>query len=486
MITHLIKHFVLYYFCIFICNKSLHLRKFSTSLNISIAIILSILTHIININLNNGIYAIPLLLLWVTISIYNTHPKITFAAITISFSISYSIHIILSFFIAILSASSFETDKHFPIFAIIVGILQLIIVKLLFKTKRLRNGIPFLSSSIHINCATLLGIILITFSLYMSDEYTSFHQRFSGILSFIASSLALAFLIYWWQAQITKAYRRNLELRELESMRTEMAELKLMIKKLVDENERLAKITHRDNTLISALKNSTVKYLSTDFANPTVAMEVRKQLIENIESLSAGRNSLLEHTHEKSVRTFDTGLPLLDELLREMDASAAEHGIVFSVHMGTSLGDFIPSAVSESDLVHTADDLLKNAFKSTLTREKRIVQLQFYKLGKHLVIEVADTGIPFEIKSLVNMGVEKYTTYADGSGIGLMDIWSTKEKYGATYHLDEYENGAPFAKKISLTFDKKNRYSIRTWRKEEILQVSRRTDLQVYDYSENI
>ena len=82
------------------------------------------------------------------------------------------------------------------------------------------------------------------------------------------------------------------------------------------------------------------------------------------------------------------------------------------------------------------------------------------------------------------MGVEKLTTYEDGSGIGLMDIWNTKETYGATYHLEECVNAAPFTKKISLTFDKKNRYSIRTLRKDEILQASRRADLQVYDFSE--
>ena len=97
---------------------------------------------------------------------------------------------------------------------------------------------------------------------------------------------------------------------------------------------------------------------------------------------------------------------------------------------------------------------------------------------------MADNGIPFEVKSLVNMGIEKLTTYEDGSGIGLMDIWSTKGKYGATYHLEEYADATPFSKKISLTLDKKNRYSIRTSRKDEILQASRRADLQVYDFSE--
>ena len=483
MITTIIKYIFIYYLSGVIYNKSVPLFRYSALRNFLSSTVLATVTYFTSIYCNEIKHLVPLFLLWCFVSAISKKPQLSFVSILTSFTISYTLNAVLSLALALIFLPLFKNYNQLPVFAILTGLIELLVIKYLLKFKRFRKGIPFVTSNSFISIITLPCVFLFSFTFYLALDYQPFHIRIAASFAFI---LTLAFLIYWWQAQITKAYRRNLELRELESMRTEMAELKLMIKKLVDENERLAKITHRDNTLISALKNSTVKYLSTDFANPAVAMEVRKQLIENIESLSAGRNSLLEHTHEKSVRTFDTGLPLLDELLREMDASAAEHGIVFSVHMGTSLGDFIPSAVSESDLVHTADDLLKNAFKSTLTREKRIVQLQFYKLGKHLVIEVADTGIPFEIKSLVNMGVEKYTTYADGSGIGLMDIWSTKEKYGATYHLDEYENGAPFAKKISLTFDKKNRYSIRTWRKEEILQVSRRTDLQVYDYSENI
>ena len=140
--------------------------------------------------------------------------------------------------------------------------------------------------------------------IYFVDNKTLMSVQRNAL---VAIHFVLAFLIYWWQAQITKAYRRSLELRELESMRTEMAELKIKMQELTDENERLARITHRDNTLISALKNSTVKYLSTDFANPAVALETRNQLIENINSLSAGRSSLAEARKEQSARTFDTG-----------------------------------------------------------------------------------------------------------------------------------------------------------------------------------
>lgn len=450
-------------------------------------IIISLCISLLAFGLYNTIkefmYIIPILILWFITSLFTAQPQKSFVIIMISFTISYSMHALISFILTFIMYSTYSNPTTFPydVLAIFSMILHVIMTFFICKTKRLYRGQPLLSTHSSINIATLICILLALLSIFVANNYHRSPQR---VLFLILSTLTLAFLIYWWQAQITKTYRRNLELRELESMRTEMIELKRKMEELTEDNERLARITHRDNTLISALKNATVKYLSTDFENPAIALETRNQLIENINTLSAGRSSLSETRKEQSARTFETSSSLLNELLHEMDEKAIEMKITFAVHMGTSLDNFIPDAVSESDLVHTVDDLLKNAFKAVANCEKRIVQLQFYKLGKHFVAEVADSGIPFEVKSLVNMGIEKLTTYEDGSGIGLMDIWSTKETYGATYHLDECVIADPFTKKISLTFDKKNRYSIRTLRKNEILQMSRRADLQVYDYNE--
>lgn len=484
MLAFILKFLFIYMACMYISIKSFSLQKITLIKQFVVSFILSIMSYLFSLYSMDTYYIFPLLILWIYISILNASPLKSFIVIVISFTINLCFFAVLGFIFALLLSPIFTPNIRLPLMSLFSGISLVFATRKLLNIKRFRNGISFLFSTMHINTLTILCFILIYLPIYTFNLFNTSKPEITFAVTFLPYLLGFAFLIYWWQAQITKAYRRNLELRELESMRTEMAELKLKMQDLTEENERLARITHRDNTLISALKNATVKYLSTDFANPTVALETRDQLLENINTLSAGRNSLADTHKEKSSRKFETGLKLLDALLHEMDEKALEMNISFAVHMGTSLDNFIPEEISEEDLVHTVDDLLKNAFKATTSCEKRMVQLQFYKLGKHFVVEVADTGIPFEVKSLVNMGIEKLTTYEDGSGIGLVDIWTTKEKYGATYHLDECINAAPFSKKVSLTFDKKNRYSIRTLRKDEILQMSRRADLQVYDYNE--
>ena len=361
------------------------------------------------------------------------------------------------------------------------GVIQSLLTLGLFSVKRFRNGIPFLTSATIINFATFLCAGFTCLLFYLSVDYEPFHLKKITLFSCI---IIFTFLIFWWQAQITKAYRHQLELRASESLRAENARLLLENRMLTEDKDRMAHITHRDNTLITTLKNATLSYLSTDYSDSEEALKARDELIANIEALSAGRASLPDNYNEKQARTFDTNFTLLNKLLHQMDADAIQQNIMFSVHFGVMLDEFVPRDISEMDLAHTVDDLLKNAFKATRNSEPRMVQLQFYRLGKHFVVEVADNGIPFEVRSLVNMGIEKLTTYEDGSGIGLVDIWNTKEKCGATYHLEEYVTPSPFSKKISLTFDKKNRYSIRTWRKDEILQMSRRADLQVYEHME--
>ena len=476
-----IKYLFIYFFCIFICRKSLSTFKISTIGNVIVAIILSICTYLLSIKTEGLSYSLPLLLLWIATSILNSQPQVSFIAITISFTISFCINSLSSLIVLSLAMPVFRGYENYSLLALMTGVIQSLLTLGLFSVKRFRNGIPFLTSATIINFATFLCAGFTCLLFYLSVDYEPFHLKKITLFSCI---IIFTFLIFWWQAQITKAYRHQLELRASESLRAENARLLLENRMLTEDKDRMAHITHRDNTLITTLKNATLSYLSTDYSDSEEALKARDELIANIEALSAGRASLPDNYNEKQARTFDTNFTLLNKLLHQMDADAIQQNIMFSVHFGVMLDEFVPRDISEMDLAHTVDDLLKNAFKATRNSEPRMVQLQFYRLGKHFVVEVADNGIPFEVRSLVNMGIEKLTTYEDGSGIGLVDIWNTKEKCGATYHLEEYVTPSPFSKKISLTFDKKNRYSIRTWRKDEILQMSRRADLQVYEHME--
>lgn len=482
MLASIIKFFFVYYFTFYVCNKIMRLsiQPFLQLVHCILALAASFLTYFLGIYFVEIKYIVPLLLIWLCISVYSTKPQVSFVSCSISYGISYSLYAIISFIICFIVFLIYGSAPIVPYFLIATfsSLMHTIAIILLLRINRFKNGMSFLLSTPAINIATILCLFFVSLLIYvcMNEQFR---------LGFLSCTFLLAFLIYWWQAQITKAYRRNLELRELESLRTELQEKNATMMRVMQENERIRRINHRDNGLITALDYAVNDYLVSDFADAATAKARREELLLEIERVRAGRTSSVNVDEVKSER-YETSISLLNILLNHTSKRAIDEHVLFSVHIATELDTYIPRIISEDDFVHLLSDLLENAFVATKNVTSPMIQLQFYKWNKSLVIEVADNGIPFEIDSILNMGICELTTHADtgGSGIGLMDIWNTKEQYGATYHLEEYENPAPFSKKISLTFDKKNRYSVRTWRKDEILQKSKRVDLQVYDFSE--
>lgn len=472
------------YICIKIMNYTFTFRYHKLILSI-IPYTLSVLTYFLSINIAELTFVIPLLLLWLSISFFTLQPQQTFVSVTVAFGISYCIHAVASFIMLLVI---FPTHLDPPSFqnlalAIPTTIVQALFTITLFRIKRFRKGMPFLISTTIVNIATFVCLFLITFLMYIQFKGT---HRIARIATLLISIATLTFVIYWWQSQLTKSYKRALLLRELESLRTELQEKDKLISELTSQNEQLGRLIHKDNKLIPAMENAVCEYLVSDFADAQATLDKGNTLLLEVRNLSNSRTNIISEIYATKCKQFSTGISSLDTLLNYMDKRANQDNIKLSVHIALELNEHIPRIISAEDLVHLLSDLLENAFIATNQCPNRTVQLQFYQSQKAFVIEVADSEIPFEVSSLTNFGTVQLTTHADtgGSGIGLIDIWKIKDKYRASLHITEYEMTTPFSKKISLIFNKKNQYSIETWRKEEIAQASKRNDFLIYDYKD--
>ncbi len=481
MAADLIKYYFIFYYSLYISLKLLKTAPTNKSklvFSLSSAL-LSLLCYNIEPYLFEAKYILPLLSLWIIISFISAKPQIAFISSTISFCISFCIYALASFAIDCILFAILDDFPSYILLAFSSGFLEAILVKIYFSTKRFNGKTSFIFSVKAINFATILSLTFISLTFFF--EYKSFF--YIGFASFI---FTLAFLIYWWQVQITKSYRRSLEQREMESLRTELQEKNMTMIKVIEESERVHHINHRDNSLLTTLDYAVMSILEMDFSDEAAVKDRCKELATEIHR-ARDRRVTTVHTDVVPSTRYKTNITLLDLLLNNTSKRALDEHVLFSVHVRADLSSFIPGAITDDDLVYLLSDLLENAFVATRDNGSRMIQLQFYRWNKHLVVEIADNGIPFEVDSILQMGIERRTTHGDtgGTGVGLMDIWEIKEKYGATYHLDEYESATPFTKKISLTFDKKNRYSVRTWRKNDILSRSKRIDLQVYGQNED-
>lgn len=485
MLAYFIKHYCIYFCNIYICLRLLNYRAQKTWIKLILyifPIILTFLSYSINSFSVELTHVVPLTLLWLIISLYTMSPKISFIATTIALGISNSLFM-LSVCIATLCITPFlYKQENLTLLVTISSIIQIILVKCLFLIKRFRNGMPFLFSRISVNMGTILCSLLIFFVIKRPVKSSNFSFRLLTIIIFI---IAIPILIHWWQAQITKSYQHSLRLKELESLRIELREKDKQLKEISENNKQMGHIIHEDTKLLRTLLSGIEDYVSTDFEDKNSLKMKGDALLEVINNHSDDRLKSIRSINNQKYKSYSTNIEALNLQLNHFAKRAAAENVTLYVHIACDLESYIPHILCDTDLSHLLSNLLDNAFIATSYTANRIIQLQFYEVNKFFVIEIADSGIPFETESLVNFGLTQRTTHEDegGSGMGLMEIWKIKEKLGATLHIEEYEIPSPYSKKISFTFNRKNRFSIRSWRKDHIQQISRRIDLQTYDTS---
>lgn len=408
-------------------------------------------------------------------------PKTAFLLSTISFCISYCLYALASLCANTILFPLYPDPASFPhlLLTSFSIPMQFLLAKKLFQLKRFKNGMSFITNYSISNFATFICLTLLFLLSYIKYNYYNFHLHF--LLIFVFASI-FAILIHWWQAQITKSYKQALINRELESLRMELTEKEKQLAELSARNEELGRLIHKDNKRIPAMEHAVSEFLIMDLSDKKKAVERGNTLLLEIQKLSEDRNNTVTEIYAKKYKHHNTGITELDTMLNYMEKRAYGEHIKLSVQSAINFHNFVPNNISAEDLSHVLSDLLENAIIASKHSASPAIQLQFYQTGKDFVVEIADNGISFEATSLVNFGLEQLTTHADtgGSGIGLMDIWKIKEKYRASLHISEYNSDAPYTKKIALIFNKKNRYTISTERKEELLAFSKRTDLQVF------
>lgn len=484
MIPEYFKFYFLYLCNIYICIRLFNYPDILKRHKVIVFIYpftLALLSYILNTHFTNLSYIIPIFLIWISISIITTQPKTSFLLTVISFILSYCISVVSSCITLLILSPIYykKTAFSFTVYVFATAIVQLLISLNIFNIKRFNRGMPFLLSKNNNNIATLICIFFITLLGFFPGKRIDLWWQDIALYLII---FIFVFLIHWWQTQITKSYKQALINRELESLRMELEEKEKQLAEISTRNEELGRLIHKDNKRIPAMEHAVSEFLVMDLSDKEKAIERTNTLLLEIQKLSEDRNNTITEIYARKYKHHDTGISELDTMLNYMEKRAYGEHIKLSVQTAINFHDFVPNNISAEDLSHILSDLLENAIIASKHNASPVIQLQFYQVGKDFVIEIADNGIPFEADSLVNFGLTQLTTHADtgGSGIGLMDIWKIKEKYGISLHITEYENDAPYTKKIALIFNKKNRYTISTPRKEELSTLCKRTDLQIF------
>ena len=480
MIDIIIKYFFIYALCLYICFHLLNHKHNSAFLYVIVlcySFFLSFVTFFLRLFSPALTNILPAILLWISVGIYLSNPKLVFFTTILSLTISYGAYFICNLFILFLLSPfhDFLLTNFRIIILVLTGVSEFFLVTFLLKIKRFRQGMPFLSSTRLINIGTGACICLLSLLTYI--QLTNHYQLWFVLLITFFIIMFNILLIFWWQAQLTKSYLRKLQLLELESLRKELEETSREMEHLKKQNEELGRLIHKDNKLIPAMETAVIDFLSA--SNQKENNALGQSLVSQLRELSGSRREILDEVSAARSHHFATGVPALDTMLTYFDRRAEARKMEFTVNVTPDLKTYVPSRISSDDITHLLADLLENAIIAVTPCTSRKIRLQIYPYRKWFVIELSDTGIPFQAKSLLQFGIQQLTTHKDsgGSGIGLMDVWKLKKKYHASIHITEYPDSFPFSKRITFLLDHRNQYLIRTWRCEELKAESRRTDL---------
>lgn len=399
---------------------------------------------------------IPLMIL-ITIgflTIKKEHPtNVIITAAVISYGVSLFIYTVAS-----LASSAIRLAKiNIPdeLFYIINAIIQMSVILLLFRIKRLRRGMPFLNNVIGTDSGIVISILLLnSIILLFNNNYNYIYLLPTFI---VITSGGLIYL--WWRKSLTKLYISNTKDTEINNLKEILEEKEQRILYLEQQNSELAKIIHTDNKLVSSL-DFAVKSLFEILGSSDDLEDIRargRDLLAHVEEVTQDRFGIINAHRLINKSLLKTRVTSIDILLSYMLNKASSAGITFDVNIMGSIKYMTDSIITDKDLTVLLAELIDNAIIAVKQSEIKRVLVTLGIADNNYVVYVFDSGGPFAPEVLSNFGKRQITTHREegGSGIGLMTISEIVNKYKASLDIINLPSGSLYTKQIAICFSNK-------------------------------
>lgn len=393
----------------------------------------------------------------------------------ISLTVAYLFYILSIVLAAIILKGIDNTIQRDNIMILILGFfIEVILLSLIFKIKRIKNGIPFLQNEQKVGNIGVIGIVFIGIALivysFIQDTVHTKYILFGMIIELIC-------FFIWLKRKITVYYRQRLKERTVEELESEIMARDERICEVVDENSRLAEVNHKFSSRIRALEDFSCKMIE----RPEIAELMRCEFgdefadfEEAVKNVSEEFSSEMKHAVIIRKNLPKTGVFGVDNLLEYMCKESAKNGIDFDVKINGNILFMVQKIIDSKMLETLLGDHIKDAIiainSSQNTYKNILVTIGIVK--ECYEISIYDTGIEFEIDTLLKLGLERITTHKStgGSGIGFMTTFETLAKTKASLIIEEKHpiTNNDYTKIVRIRFDGKKEYRIKSYRQNEI------------------
>ncbi len=392
----------------------------------------------------------------------------------LSLSITLILYVVL-IFITLLMCTPFPyINKQGPIILAFTILLESLLVFLIFRIKRFKNGFTFFQNKEYNYDLILLlsGIVILIFiNLGYYKDNSINHYSLLGL------TLILLSMFLWIKEKITLHYKSLLTKDTIENLQNQLDEQISINKNMKNEIDKLSTINHKFSSRINALELHVANLSTKLTSNENISNNILESK-ELINRLSTEFSNELKLNLENDFLINKTGIINIDNILDYFYLKCRNKNISFDVIVKTNIKDSVNNAISLNLLETLIADMITNSIiaigYSSNNNSSILVQ---FDSSDYFEFRIYDTGIEFEIDTLINLGKERITTHKEdgGSGIGFFTTFETLNRTNGSLVIEEYPpDNANFnySKCLIFRFDNNRKYIIRSYRYKEIEKFS--------------
>lgn len=314
-------------------------------------------------------------------------------------------------------------------------------------------------------------IIAINISIAVIFVYTLFGNYYGNLTRHILISFIILGTIMFVMIQKTLVlyYKQKLLEKTMADYENEIKQKDEKIKVLSEEKFKISKINHEFYNRQKALEMTV-----NDFINNT-NMEVGRELAitNKINSLSKEYSNKMNSIKQVEKLPL-TGIEEIDEMFKYMQSECIKNNIDFKLKIEGNVYPLVNNIIEKDRLVTLIGDHLKDAIIAinfSRNKFKSIIAILGIKNNCYEFC-ICDTGIEFQIETLLKLGLEPVTTHKEtgGTGIGFISTFETLKKCNASLIIDEKheESNNDYTKSVTIKFDGKSQYIIKSYRADKI------------------
>ncbi len=453
--------------------------------NLKVFFLLSLFVSMVCLILKNAmgkvVYSNLFLYFYIFIYSYMVYKKnigyIIFSNL-ISYSIYYVCYIIpvsITFFII----NIFKIDSKI-FYALLIILIQQLLLFLLFKIKRFKNGLQFLKSENTNHYIDSMVVIASSIILYLcsfinysfdtvSQVNISLKKEHTEVYFYFSILFFAIVMIVIIKESLTTYYSQKLLEKTLKDYESKLKEKDDEIKKLSTEKQKISDLNHKFHNRQEALNLKIEKALM----NTNVEIGEEINLNNRIKSLTD------EYSNELKKIKIEVNLPKteieeLDDVFEYMYNECNKNGIEFILQVNGNINYLINNYINQSKFITLVGDHIRDAIIAinySNNKYKSILAILGIKDDNYEFC-IYDSGIEFEIDTLNKLGLERVTTHENsgGTGAGFITTFQTLKEINASFVIEEFDkpNDNNYTKALRFIFDGKSDFKIVTYRYKEL------------------